>query len=154
MLVIAAQDDVGGLFVRPPVEGEHRNRNWLESESSAGMFEDEEPWTYVTPQPSVLTVFPGDILQFLTGGQLLSTPHKVKLNTRERYAMAYFHEPNFNAVVRPLAEPDSDDYIHYGTHFTNMFLRCYPDRITTQRIEAENRMSILENLRDKALADS
>jgi 2-oxoglutarate dioxygenase / 2-oxoglutarate/L-arginine monooxygenase/decarboxylase len=146
MLVIAAQDDVGGLYVRPPVEGEVRNRNWLETESSAGMYEDEEPWTYVTPVPSVLTVFPGDILQFLTGGQLLSTPHKVKLNTRERFTMAYFHEPNFNAVVRPLADPASDEYIHYGTHFTNMFMRCYPDRITTQRIVAEGRLETLKAL--------
>ncbi len=153
MLVIAYQDDVGGLYVRPPVEGEQRNRNWLESESSAGMYENEEPWTYVQPQPSVFTVFPGDILQFLTGGVLLSTPHKVKLNTRERYAMAYFHEPNFNAVVRPLDDPAGDDYIHYGTHFTNMFLRCYPDRITTKRIEAEDRMAVLQELREKALAE-
>jgi isopenicillin N synthase-like dioxygenase len=153
LLVIAAQDDVGGLFIRPPVDGERRNRNWLDSESSAGMYEDEEPWTYVTPQPSVLTVFPGDILQFLTGGRLLSTPHKVKLNTRERYAMAYFHEPNFNATIRPLTEPAGDDHIHYGTHFTNMFLRCYPDRITTRRIEAEDRLSVLQDLRDNALAN-
>ena len=152
MLVIAAQDDVGGLYVRPPVEGERRNRNWLESESSAGMYEDEEPWTYVTPHPSVLTVFPGDILQFLTGDRMLSTPHKVKLNTRERYAMAYFHEPNFNTTVRPLDRPDGDEHIHYGTHFTNMFLRCYPDRITTRRIEAEDRLAVLTDLRDKALA--
>jgi isopenicillin N synthase-like dioxygenase len=154
MLVIAAQDDVGGLFVRPPVDGEQRNRNWLESESSAGMYENEEPWTYVTPQPSVLTVFPGDILQFLTDGRLLSTPHKVRLNTRERYAMAYFHEPNFNATIRPLAEPVSDDHLHYGTHFTNMFLRCYPDRITTRRIEAEDRLSVLQDLRDNTLANA
>jgi 2-oxoglutarate dioxygenase / 2-oxoglutarate/L-arginine monooxygenase/decarboxylase len=154
MLVIAAQDEVGGLFVRPPVEGEVRNRNWLDSESAAGMYENEEPWNYVTPQPSVLTVFPGDILQFLTDGRLLSTPHKVTLNTRERYAMAYFHEPSFDAVVRPLADPHGEDYIHYGTHFTNMFLRCYPDRITTRRIEAEDRMSVLQDLRDKALANS
>lgn len=151
LLVIAAQDDVGGLYVRPPVPGEQRNRNWLESESSAGMYEDEEPWNYVQPQPSVLTVFPGDILQFLTGGRLLSTPHKVKLNNRERYAMAYFHEPNFNATVRPLDDPAGSDHIHYGTHFTNMFLRCYPDRITTRRIAAEDRMSILDDLRRGAL---
>jgi 2-oxoglutarate dioxygenase / 2-oxoglutarate/L-arginine monooxygenase/decarboxylase len=154
LLVIAAQDDVGGLYIRPPVDGEHRNRNWLETESTAGMYENDEPWTYVTPQPSVYTVFPGDILQFLTNGRLLSTPHKVKLNTRERYAMAYFHEPNFNTIVRPLDHPTSDDYIHYGTHFTNMFLRCYPDRITTHRIHAENRLATLNALRDKALANS
>ncbi len=152
LLVIAAQDDVGGLYIRPPVQGERRNRNWLPNESAAGMFEDEEPWNFVRPVPSVLTVFPGDILQLLTGGYLLSTPHKVKLNTRERYAVAYFHEPNFNAVVRPVVGPASDDFLHYGTHFTNMFVRCYPDRLTTRRIAAEGRMSILDGLRSDAIA--
>jgi len=141
LLVIAAQDDVGGLYVRPPVAGETRNRNWLPHESSAGMYENEEPWTFVTPVPSVLTVFPGDILQFLTGGYLLSTPHKVRLNTRERFALAYFHEPNFEAEVRPLLDASSADCIQYGMHFTNMFMRCYPDRITTRRIVAENRVA-------------
>ena len=139
LLVIAAQDDVGGLYIRPPVEGEKRKRNWLPTESMAGMYENDEPWTFVKPVPNVLTVFPGDILQFLTDGYLLSTPHKVRLNTRERYALAYFHEPSFEADVRPLNDPSSDDHIHYGTHFTNMFMRCYPERITTRRIIAEDR---------------
>lgn len=141
LLVIAAQDDVGGLYVRPPVAGEKRNRNWLPHESSAGMYENEEPWTFVKPVPGVLTVFPGDILQFLTSGYLLSTPHKVRLNTRERFALAYFHEPNFEADVRPLLGAPSADHIQYGMHFTNMFMRCYPDRITTRRIAAEKRVT-------------
>jgi 2-oxoglutarate dioxygenase / 2-oxoglutarate/L-arginine monooxygenase/decarboxylase len=154
LLVIAAQDEVGGLYVRPPVPGEKRNRNWLPTESAAGMYEDEEPWNYVKPVPDVFTVFPGDILQFLTNGLLLSTPHKVRLNTRERFAMAYFHEPNFNACVRPLFDPSSEDYIHYGTHFTNMFMRCYPDRITTRRIHDEDRLSTLAVLREEAVQRS
>ncbi|WP_345027971.1 2OG-Fe(II) oxygenase family protein [Kutzneria kofuensis] len=67
MLVIATQDEVGnGLFVRPPVPGEKRPRNWLDHESSAGAFENEEPWRLVDPVPGTFTVFPGDILQFLT----------------------------------------------------------------------------------------
>jgi len=151
LLVIAYQDGVGGLYVRPPVEGERRNRNWLPEESTAGVYEDEEPWTLVTPVPGVLTVFPGDILQFLTGDVLLSTPHKVKLNTRERFAMAYFHEPNFNACIRPLLDLVGEDYIHYGTHFTNMFMRCYPDRVTTRRIHQDDRLSVLERLHDDAV---
>jgi 2-oxoglutarate dioxygenase / 2-oxoglutarate/L-arginine monooxygenase/decarboxylase len=151
LLVIAAQDEVGGLYVRPPVDGEWRPRNWLETESAAGLYGNEEPWTYVRPVPNVLTVFPGDILQFLTGGTLLSTPHKVTLNTRERFALAYFHEPNFQACVRPLTDPTTDEYIHYGTHFTNMFMRCYPERVTTQRIHAENRLSTLTALRNEAV---
>jgi hypothetical protein len=93
------------------------------------------------------------MMQYLTGDHLPSTPHKVDLNTRERYAFAYFHEPNFNAVVKPLREynhinasgiPASG--IHYGTHFTNMFMRNYPKRITAQRVVAENRMAILNKL--------
>jgi isopenicillin N synthase-like dioxygenase len=151
LLVIAAQDEVGGLYIRPPVAGERRPRNWLPTESSAGMYEHEEPWIYVRPVPHVLTVFPGDILQFLTGGVLLSTPHRVSLNTRERFAMAYFHEPNFNAIARPPDGSSGEEYIHYGTHFTNMFLRCYPDRITTRRMMNEDRLSTLESLRRDAV---
>jgi isopenicillin N synthase-like dioxygenase len=117
----------------------------------AGMYENDDPWTFVKPVPSVLTVFPGDILQFLTNGYLLSTPHKVRLNTRERFALAYFHEPNFDACVRPLFDPSSDEHIHYGTHFTNMFMRSYPDRITTRRIINEDRLSILARLENKTL---
>lgn len=152
LLVIAAQDDVGGLYVRPPVEGEKRNRNWLPNESSAGMYEDEDPWTFVKPTPNVLTVFPGDLLQFMTNNYLLSTPHKVKLHPdRERFALAYFHEPNFNTCVRPVASPSRDESIHYGTHFTNMFMRCYLDRVTTQRIEKEDRLSVLSQIKKKTL---
>jgi len=146
LLVIAAQDDVGGLFIRPPVPGEVRKRNWRPTESSAGMYENEEPWTFVKPVPRVLTVFPGDILQFMTGGLLLSTPHKVRLAARERYALAYFHEPNFEAVSRPLFDPTSDEAIQYGAHFTNMFMRCYPERITTRRIIDEGRLAQLPPL--------
>ncbi|MCX5609696.1 MFS transporter [Streptomyces sp. NBC_00047] len=138
LLVIAAQDEVGGLFVRPPIAGERRPRNWLPKESTAGFAQDAPGWTYVTPVPGVLTVFPGDILQFLTGGALLSTPHKVRLADRERYTLAYFHEPRFGARIRPLRpDPGDDTVIHYGEHFTRMFMRCYPQRATTRRIEAE-----------------
>lgn len=151
LLVIAAQDEVGGLYVRPPVMGEHRTKNWLPGESSVGMYENDPPWMFVKPVPGVLTVFPGDIMQFVTDGFLLSTPHKVKLNTRERFALAYFHEPNFNACVRPLfGKAAPDDYIHYGTHFTNMFMRCHHERMTTRRIVDEDRLAVLTRLRSEA----
>jgi isopenicillin N synthase-like dioxygenase len=151
LLVIAVQDDVGGLYIRPPVPGEERGRNWLPGESMAGRYEEDEPWTFVTPVPAVFTVFPGDIMQFMTGGALLSTPHKVRLADRERYTIAYFHEPSFTAVARPVDDPGSGEFIHYGTHFTNMFMRCYPERAATARIEAEGRLSLLDKLREVAL---
>jgi isopenicillin N synthase-like dioxygenase len=152
LLVIASQDEVGqALYIRPPIDGEQRNRNWLPGESAAGVYQDDDRWTYVRPVPHTLTVFPGDVMQFITGGELLSTPHKVKLADRERYALAYFHEPAFDAVARPFAPGPDDGELHYGTHFTNMFMRCYPDRVTTRRILAEHRLDILEKLRDEAL---
>ncbi len=80
----------------------------------------------------------------MTHGYLLSTPHKVTLNTRERFAMAYFHEPAFNASARPLLDPLNGERIHYGTHFTNMFMRCYPERVTTERIKRQDRLRHLE----------
>lgn len=148
LLVLAAQDDVGGLYIRPPVEGERRNRNWLPNESMAGMYENDDPWTFVKPVQDVVTCFPGDILQFLTDGYLLSTPHKVKLHEmRERFALAYFHEPNFTSVVQPLwGEGTGRDSIHYGSHFTNMFMRSYPDRVTTRRIITENRLAFFADV--------
>ncbi|KAK2025069.1 2OG-Fe(II) oxygenase [Colletotrichum zoysiae] len=145
LLVIAAQDDVGGLFIRPPYDGENF-ANW--EKSSAGLKEDGEGWHYVPPVPNVFTVFPGDIMQYITNSYLPSTPHKVGLNTRDRFAFAYFHEPSFQAVAKPLPGYDAGqsprEGIHYGTHFTNMFLRNYPERITTKRMNAENRLALLQ----------
>jgi isopenicillin N synthase-like dioxygenase len=88
-------------------------------------------------------------MQYMTNSYLPSTPHKVGLNTRERFAFAYFHEPAFQATARPLPGYDGGqtprDGIHYGTHFTNMFLRNYPDRITTKRLREEGRYALLED---------
>lgn len=56
LLVLAWQDDVGGLFVRPPYQGE-TTRNW--EVSAAGLHENDDKWVYVPPVEGVLTVFPG-----------------------------------------------------------------------------------------------
>ena len=88
----------------------------------------------------------GDMIQYLTGAYLTATPHKVGLNTVDRFTFAYFHEPSFQAILKPLDGYDQGNtrnHVHYGTHFTNMFMRNYPDRITTQRILAEDRYSKL-----------
>ena len=59
------------------------------------------------------------MMQFMTNSYLPSTPHKVGLNTRERFAFAYFHEPNFNAVCKRLPEfkdgsEGEGEEVHYG----------------------------------------
>lgn len=94
-------------------------------------------------------------MQYITNSYLPSTPHKVGLNTSERFTFAYFHEPNFSAVIKPVSKYDpvgamAADGIHYGMHFTNMFMRNYPERITAKRVREEGRMEILEELSRQA----
>ncbi|CAH0035662.1 unnamed protein product [Clonostachys rhizophaga] len=145
LLVIAAADEVGALFIRPPRENESF-ANW--NTSAAGFKEDDEGWVFVPPVEGVFTVFPGDMMQYMTNSALPSTPHKVGLNIDERFAFAYFHEPNFQAVVKPLPGYDAGQEprggIHYGKHFTDMFIRNYPERITTERLQSEGRYKLLE----------
>ncbi|KAL2059730.1 hypothetical protein VTL71DRAFT_10222 [Oculimacula yallundae] len=124
LLVIAGQDDVGGLFIRPKIQGESF-KNW--ETSAAGLNEHDNKWLFVPPVPNTLTVFPGDMMQLITNDYLPSTPHKVGLNYDERYAFAYFHEPNFSSVIKTLPEfqdrtekVDKSEVIHYGTHFTEI----------------------------------
>jgi isopenicillin N synthase-like dioxygenase len=56
LLVIASQDHVGGLFIRPPIQGE-TIKNW--EKSAAGLNEGDDKWVYVPPVPGVFTCFPG-----------------------------------------------------------------------------------------------
>ena len=87
------------------------------------------------------------MMQYMTSSYLPSTPHKVGLNTKERFAFAYFHEPSFQAILRPLSGYDGAqtprEGIHYGTHFTNMAIRNYPDRITTKMMKEHPRYDLL-----------
>lgn len=129
MLVLIAQDRVGGLWVQPPGSAPK-----LESS------EDANGWKFVVPEPNVLTCFPGDMLQFITDGQLVSTTHKVDLAHEERYSIAYFHEPSFGAMIR---KQISGEKIHYGTYITDVFLRSYPEKPASKRIKSHN---LLKNL--------
>ena len=97
------------------------------------------------------------MLQLLTGGYLPATPHKVALNTKERLAFAYFHEPNFNTVIETLPQfrdasnVQSAEKVHYGSHFTDMFMRNYCERVTAKIIREEGKLDVLKAVREKAL---
>lgn len=66
-------------------------------------------------------------MQYMTDSFLPSTPHKVGLNTRDRFAFAYFHEPSFQAVTKPLpgyvGGQQPEEGIHYGVRFLEMLIR-------------------------------
>lgn len=99
----------------------------------------------VHDDPRMLTVSAGDSLQFLTRGYLSSTGPRGPLGGTERPALVYFHEPNFQVTLEPLDERPSAE-MHYGRHFTATHLRRHPERLTTWRILAENRLAVFGHL--------
>ncbi len=80
LLTMLWQDDAGGLQVKS------RSR-----------------WIDAPPIPGSFICNIGDMLDRLTRGLYRSTPHRV-LNTagRDRLALPFFFDPNFNAEVRPI----------------------------------------------------
>jgi isopenicillin N synthase-like dioxygenase len=80
LLTILRQDDSGGLQIKA-------QSNWLDAE----------------PIPNSFVCNVGDMLDRLTGGRYLSAPHRVRNSTgKSRMSFAFFFDPNFNAVVKPV----------------------------------------------------
>lgn len=72
----------------------------------------EEVWAWVPPPPipHTFTVNIGDCLQILSNGRFVSTMHRVVncVPGQDRYSMAFFFDPNFDAMIRPLENGNSD----------------------------------------------
>lgn len=121
LLTILAQDGTAGLEVRGP-----------------------DGWTAVPPDPSLLVVNLGDMLERLTRGLYRSTPHRVR-NTAEsgRISMPFFLDPSWDAEPVPLESLDPTDvssgpprwdgadvhawYGRYGDYLTAKVARVFPD---------------------------
>jgi isopenicillin N synthase-like dioxygenase len=82
LLTLLAQDDAGGLEVR----------------ARAG-------WRAAPPIPGALVCNIGDMLERLTGGRFVSTPHRVvNRSARARLSFAFFYDPDFTAQMTPLPD--------------------------------------------------
>ncbi|MBL8697889.1 MAG: isopenicillin N synthase family oxygenase [Alphaproteobacteria bacterium] len=80
-LTLVCQDDTGGLEVK------RRDGGWISA----------------TPVPGAFVMNAADILMRWTNNRLVSTPHRVvNRSPRDRYSIAYFHDPAMDAVVAPL----------------------------------------------------
>jgi len=80
LLTILKQDMSGGLEVRR-----------------------KSDWVTAPPIDNSFVCNIGDMLDRMTGGRYLSTPHRVRnLAGHNRLSFAFFFDPNFNAEVRPI----------------------------------------------------
>jgi isopenicillin N synthase-like dioxygenase len=119
LLTILGQDDTGGLEVRGP-----------------------DGWIEVPPQPGALVCNLGDMLDRMTGGRYLSTPHRVRRpQETDRIAFPFFFDPGWDTDVQPLTLPDSPPAEHperwdgadlralsgtYGEYLINKVSRVFP----------------------------
>lgn len=80
VLTILKQDDCGGLQVKT-------GSGWIEAPPVADSF--------------VCNI--GDMLDRMTGGLYLSTPHRVRnISGKSRYSFPLFFDPHFSSVVQPI----------------------------------------------------
>ena len=80
LLTLLAQDDAGGLEVRA-----------------------RDGWRTAPPLPGALICNIGDMLERLTGGRFVSTPHRVvNRSGRPRLSFPFFYDPDFTAQMTPV----------------------------------------------------
>jgi isopenicillin N synthase-like dioxygenase len=109
-LTILAPDPIGGLMVRQ---------------------RDSLSWLQVEAPPEALVVNIGDMLELWSGGQFVSTPHKVENRSgNARYSFPYFSVPRYDTVVQPLMRPlpgFERQAIHVGEVSREVWRTNWPD---------------------------
>jgi len=87
--------------------GEHTDYGLLtilRQDMSGGLeVKTKSHWVAAPPIPNSFVCNIGDMLDRMTGGHYLSTPHRVQNPAgHNRLSFAFFFDPNFNAEVRPI----------------------------------------------------
>ncbi len=112
------------IFHYPPVSGSDAEPGWgvgehtdyglltiLLQDASGGLeVEIAGRWTPAPPIPGTFVCNIGDMLERLTGGAYLSTPHRVvSPHRRGRLSFPFFFDPGWDARVESLVGADSTD---------------------------------------------
>ena len=109
-LTLVAQDEVGGLEVRV----------------------SESDWIAIPPLKNSFVLNVADMLSRLSGGRWRSTPHRVVLNKKPRHSIAFFFDPNFDAMISSrVGSPclDSEEIpTRYGDYLMSRFGQNYDYR--------------------------
>jgi isopenicillin N synthase-like dioxygenase len=87
--------------------GEHTDYGLLtilKQDMSGGLeVKTKSRWVAASPIANSFVCNIGDMLDRMTGGHYLSTPHRVRnLTAHNRLSFPFFFDPNFNAQVKPI----------------------------------------------------
>lgn len=122
IITLLAQDDSGGLQVRP------RGGDWIEA----------------PPIPDTYVLNVGDMLSRWTNGRFVSTPHRViNRSGGDRYSLPYFLDPSMDSVIECLptctdaADPPRFVPVRYGDYLLDRLNRNYDYRRRAEPPHAE-----------------
>jgi len=137
------------IFHYPPSEpaaddwgvGEHTDYGLLTLLGQAGnaglQVRSGDGWVDVPPDPDTFVCNLGDMLERLTGGRYLSTPHRVRnVSGAERLSYPFFLDPSWEATVDrlPIVERPPDDDAAAATRWDHAsvhgFTGTYGDYLT------------------------
>ena len=112
LLTLLLQDPVGGLEVKS-------RRGWLSAPPIAG----------------TLVCNIGDMLEHLTGGRFVSTPHRVvNAGGKDRLSFPFFYDPDFTALMTPVAGlgPQRPGEARWDTEDVHAYRGTYGDYLTSR----------------------
>ena len=95
----------------------------LEIENKAG------EWVGVPPIPDSFVINLGNMMQALSAGKFSSTPHRVvNRSGGERYSIAFFANPDHEAIIEPLVAGESGSFepFSFGAYQQNEYRGIYP----------------------------
>jgi isopenicillin N synthase-like dioxygenase len=88
-------------------------------------------WVAAPPMPNSFVCNIGDMLDRMTGGCYLSTPHRVRnLAAHDRLSFPFFFDPNFSAEVRPItldAKTNNNKEARWDRASVHEFVGTYGD---------------------------